>query len=71
MYPKIIAEIRGIGLIKGLKVLGDNVEFIKKLMSHKMLTVKAEENVVRLFPPLIVEDKELDEAMVNGKLATH
>jgi len=62
-YPKIIGEIRGIGLIKGLKVLVDNVEFIKKLMNHKMLTVKAEENVIRLFPPLIVENKELDEAI--------
>ena len=61
-YPKIIKEIRGIGLIKGLKVLVDNVEFIKKLMDHKMLTVKAEENVIRLFPPLIVTNKELDEA---------
>ena len=62
-YPKIIEEIRGIGLIKGLKLLVDNVEFIKKLMSHKMLTVKAEENVIRLFPPLIVQNKELDEAL--------
>ena len=62
-YPKIIGEIRGSGLIKGLKVLVDNVEFIKKLMNHKMLTVKAEENVIRLFPPLIVQDKELDEAI--------
>jgi len=61
-YPKIIEEIRGIGLIKGLKVFVDNVEFIKKLMNHKMLTVKAEENVIRLFPPLIVTNKELDEA---------
>ena len=61
-YPKIIDEIRGIGLIKGLKMLVDNVEFMKKLMDHKMLTVKAEENVIRLFPPLIVENKELDEA---------
>ena len=61
-YPKIIGEIRGIGLIKGLKMLVDNVEFIKKLMDHKMLTVKAEENVIRLFPPLIVNNKELDEA---------
>ena len=61
-YPKIIKEIRGIGLIKGLKVSVDNVEFIKKLMDHKMLTVKAEENVIRLFPPLIVTNKELDEA---------
>ena len=62
-YPKIIGEIRGIGLIKGLKMLVDNVEFMKKLMNHKMLTVKAEENVIRLFPPLIVDNKELDEAV--------
>ena len=62
-YPKVIEEIRGIGLMKGLKVLVDNVEFIKKLMNHKMLTVKAEENVIRLFPPLIVQNKELDEAL--------
>ena len=62
-YPKIIGEIRGVGLIKGLMVLVDNVEFIKKLMNHKMLTVKAEENVIRLFPPLIVSNNELDEAI--------
>ena len=61
-YPKIIGEIRGVGLIKGLKMLVDNTEFIKKLIDHKMLTVKAEENVIRLFPPLIVNNKELDEA---------
>ena len=49
--------------MKGIKVSADNTEFIKKLMDHKMLTVKAEENVIRLFPPLIVENKELDEAI--------
>ena len=62
-YPKIIEEIRGMGLIKGLKMLVNNTEFIKKLMTHKMLAIKAEENVVRLFPPLIVGNKELDEAI--------
>ena len=62
-YPKIIAEIRGAGLIKGLKMLVDNTEFIQKLMNHKMLAIKAEENVTRLFPPLIVNNKELDEAI--------
>jgi len=62
-YPKIIEEIRGMGLIKGLKMLVNNTEFIKKLMTHKMLAIKAEENVVRLFPPLIVNNKELDEAI--------
>ena len=64
-YPKIIEEVRGVGLIKGLKMLVDNDEFIKKLMNNKMLTVKASENVIRLFPPLIVSNKELDEALVK------
>ena len=49
--------------MKGLKMSVDNDEFIKRLMNHKMLTVKAEENVIRLFPPLIVENNELDEAI--------
>ena len=62
-HPKVIGEVRGIGLIKGLKMLVDNVEFMKKLMEHKMLTVKAEESVIRLFPPLIVKNEELDEAL--------
>ena len=62
-YPKIISEIRGVGLMKGLKMSVDNVEFMKKLMNHKMLTVKAEENVIRLFPPLIIQNKELDQAL--------
>jgi len=61
-YPNIITEIRGVGLIKGLKMLVDNTEFIKRLMNHKMLAIKAEENVTRLFPPLIVSNNELDEA---------
>ena len=62
-HPKIIAEIRGRGLIKGLKMLVDNTEFITKLMNHKMLAIRAEENVVRFFPPLIVNNNELDEAI--------
>ena len=62
-YPKIIEEIRGVGLIKGLKMFVNNDEFIKKLMDHKMLTIKASENVVRMFPPLIVKKEELDEAL--------
>ncbi len=62
-YPMIIKEIRGVGLMKGLKLSVDNVQFIERLMKHKMLTVKAEENVVRLFPPLTVNNKELNLAI--------
>ena len=49
--------------MKGIKMSVDNNEFMKKLMKNKMLTVKAEENVIRLFPPLTVNNKELDEAI--------
>ena len=62
-YPKIIEEVRGVGLMIGIKLLVDNTEFMKKLMDNKMLTVKAEENDIRLFPPLIVSNNELDEAI--------
>ena len=62
-HPKIIGEIRGMGLMVGLKMLVDNTAFIKKLMDHKMLTLKAEDNVIRLFPPLIVSNNELDESI--------
>ena len=62
-YKKVIGEIRGTGLMIGLKMLVDNTEFMKKLTDQKMLTVKAGENVVRLFSPLIVSNKELDEAI--------
>ncbi len=62
-YPKIIEEIRGVGLMKGLKITVDNGKFIDKLMENKLLTVKAAENVVRLFPSLIVNNNELDEGV--------
>jgi len=62
-YPKIISEVRGVGFILGLKLLSDNNEFLERLMDNKMLAVKASENVIRLFPPLTVEKKEIDEAL--------
>ena len=64
-YPKIITEVRGVGLIKGIKISVDITKFIDRLMKNKMLTVKASENVVRLFPPLVVSNKELDEAITK------
>jgi acetylornithine/N-succinyldiaminopimelate aminotransferase len=68
-YPKIITEVRGAGLIKGIKISVDITKFIDRLMKNKMLTVKASENVVRLFPPLVVSNKELDEAITKiGKV---
>ena len=62
-YPQIILEIRGRGLLKGIKLSGDIKHFMEALMKNKMLTVKAEEQVIRLFPALIVSKKEIDEGI--------
>jgi acetylornithine/N-succinyldiaminopimelate aminotransferase len=62
-YSKVILEVRGRGLLKGLKLATDNTKFIETLMKYKMLAVKAEEQVIRLFPALIVSKKEIDEAI--------
>ena len=59
-FPKIIKEVRGINFIKGLKLKVDNIDFMSKLMNHKLLTVKASENCIRLFPSLLSTTKELD-----------
>ncbi len=62
-YPKIIEEIRGRGLLIGIKVFNDQVLFIKKLMDNKLLTIRAAENVIRILPPLNVKKAEIDKAL--------
>ncbi len=62
-YPKIIKEVRGRGFLIGLKLYKDQSKFIKNLMSNKLLTIRAAENVVRILPPLNVKKKELNLAL--------
>jgi len=62
-YPKIIKEIRGRGLLIGIKLHKDQSIFIKKLMDNKLLTIRAGENVVRILPPLNVKKSEIDKAV--------
>jgi len=62
-YPKIIKEIRGRGLLIGIKVFRDQTIFIKKLMDKKLLTIRAAENVIRILPPLNVKKNEIDKAL--------
>ena len=62
-YPKVILEVRGIGLLVGLKISKDQNEFINKLLENKLLAVRAAENVIRLLPPLNVKKKNIDEAV--------
>ncbi len=62
-YPELIQEIRGKGLLVGIKISKNQTEFIKKLLGKGLLTIRAGENVVRLLPPLTVTKKNIDEAV--------
>jgi len=59
-FPKVIKEVRGVGLLIGLQLYNDQTKFIKKLMDNKLLTIRATENVIRILPPLNVKIKEID-----------
>ncbi len=62
-HPGVIAEIRGEGLLIGLRSVVPNGDFVNALRAEKLLTVAAGDNVVRLLPPLIVEEAEIAEAI--------
>jgi acetylornithine/N-succinyldiaminopimelate aminotransferase len=62
-YPNLIEEVRGVGLMKGLKLKVDNIKFCDKLFDHKLLARQSGDNVVRLLPPLTVNKKEIDIAL--------
>lgn len=62
-YPNVIAEVRGLGLMLGLKTVPGNRDFITKLAEHKLLCPAAADNVVRLLPALNITDAHIDEAL--------
>ena len=62
-FPKVIKEVRGVGLLIGLQLHNDQTKFIQKLMNNKLLTIRAAENVVRILPPLNVKKEEINIAI--------
>jgi acetylornithine/N-succinyldiaminopimelate aminotransferase len=61
-FPGVIEEIRGEGLLLGLKCLTPAPALIAEFLRHRLLSAGAGDNVVRLLPPLIISDSELNEA---------
>ena len=62
-YPKVIDEVRGKGLLLGIRLRTNQLKFIKKLLDNNLLVVKAADNVVRLLPPLNVKRDEIELAL--------
>ncbi len=62
-HPDVIAEIRGEGLMMGLRAVVPNGNLVAALREHHLLAIAAGDNVVRLLPPLVVTDAEIGEAV--------
>ena len=68
-YPKVIADVRGIGLLVGVKCAVPNTDLQAALRAKGLLTATAGENVVRLLPPLVIGESEIAEACAMIKEA--
>ncbi len=61
-HPRIIAEVRGSGLMMGLRCHVPNTDLQQAAMKEHLLTIGAGDNVLRLLPPLIATDADIGEA---------
>ena len=61
--PKVLLEVRGAGLMVGIVCVVDNRGLVARLLDEGLLSVAAGGNVVRLMPPLIIEERHVDEAL--------
>ncbi len=64
-HPAAIAEVRGEGLLIGLRMVPPSSEMVDELRNEKMIAVGAGDNVVRLLPPLIIGENEIAEAIAR------
>jgi len=61
-YPELFEGVRGKGLLLGLKMKVDPRPFMQHLRdSHRLLTVSAGDETLRLLPPLVIDEAEIDE----------
>jgi acetylornithine/N-succinyldiaminopimelate aminotransferase len=62
-HPSIIAEVRGEGLLVGLRAAVPVGDLVDAMRAENMITVAAGDNVVRLLPPLIINEQEIAEGI--------
>jgi acetylornithine/N-succinyldiaminopimelate aminotransferase len=71
-HPGVFVEVRGLGLMAGLRCAEgvNSGDMVVKLREAGLLTIGAGQNVVRIAPPLIIDDSHIAEAiMILDKVA--
>ncbi|MEN2494641.1 MAG: Succinylornithine transaminase/acetylornithine aminotransferase [Hyphomicrobiaceae bacterium hypho_1] len=69
LFPNIIEEVRGLGLLTGVRLKVPVADMVGACLSEKLLTVGAGDNVMRLIPPLNITDIELHDAAERLNMA--
>lgn len=64
-YPRHLAEVRGIGLMLGIQTHISAYELTARLRQAGLIVAAAGDRVLRILPPLIIEDKHADEALAK------
>ena len=64
-HPGVFEEVRGAGLMLGLKCKVANADVVASGYDHDLITVPAADNVIRLLPPLTISDDEIAEAVTR------
>ncbi|MFN4088356.1 MAG: aspartate aminotransferase family protein [Alphaproteobacteria bacterium] len=62
-HPKVLHSVRGAGLMLGVRCVATNGDVVAALQRNGLLTVPAGDNVVRLLPPLVIENQHIEEAV--------
>ncbi|WP_375652425.1 aspartate aminotransferase family protein [Bartonella sp. AP19HLJMH] len=63
IYPDIIYAVQGMGLMLGIQCVVSSNLVVNALENEHLLSVAANNNVVRLLPPLIIREEEIDESL--------
>src|SRR5215469_16402913 len=69
-YPQLYEAARGMGLLQGMKCVLPQGEVQAACVAEGLMAITAGENVLRLAPPLVVTDADLDEAIAMLRRAT-
>jgi acetylornithine/N-succinyldiaminopimelate aminotransferase len=64
-HPEVFEEVRGTGLMLGLKCKVVNADVVAAGYANALITVPAADNVIRLLPPLTISDDEIAEAVTR------
>lgn len=64
-HPDVFQEVRGSGLMLGLKCKAPNLDVVKAGYDNLVITVPAADNVIRLLPPLTLTEDDIAEAFTR------